>query len=138
MSDEKLICRIIRESRRNGVRRLKWKELEVEFHAPRDYVLENQSGHLEQSTSVANQLPFPWANQPGYKDKTDEPPETLIRTSDLEAEKEFEEIQLAIEDPLAYEELQMATDVEAARMRGNGERAEERRSEQDLYGSGGS
>lgn len=138
MTDSDIICRIIKECGLRGVSRLKWKELDLEFHKPKDYVLENQSGHPNQLTSVANQLPFPWANQPRYKASKDEPPpKSLMQPLDEEALKEFEEFQLAIDDPIAYEEAQMRDDMEAQRVRGHAEATEGRGSEQNLHGRRG-
>jgi hypothetical protein len=113
------ICRIIRECKRSGVLRLKMKDLEVEFVS--DQLVETPKKEEPQTVE-----------QIQYLD-----PEMLkakMTPEDQEIFKDFNEIQLALDDPLAFEEAQMKGDLEQGSL---SERAEDSGSEYDLYGSGG-
>jgi hypothetical protein len=127
------ICRIIRECGRSGVKKLQWGTLNLEFHPPTVSLFSSES-QLEQPK--ASQMIMPWASPPEKRasKKDAEPPQMLMTPQDFEAVKAFEEFQLAIDDPLAYEEQQIGEGLEAQRVRGNGEGTEDRGSEQAVHG----
>jgi hypothetical protein len=57
----------------------------------------------------------------------------LLTPEDREAFKHMEELQLAIDDPMAWETMQIEGDLERLGVREVSEEAEHRGSEQDLH-----
>lgn len=85
------ICRIIRESRRCGVRKVAYQGLEL---------------HLGDETSMS---PFAVKSAVSVKEPGDdvgkEIADSVAAASDLEALEEFQDMQLLIDDPAAHETL---------------------------------
>lgn len=109
MSD---ICRIIRESGRSGVSHLSYQGLQISFSTNSDRKLE-----LPKATQTEIEIP------------------TKIELTEEQKEemREWDRLQLAIDDPVAYEDEMLEDDVERARH----ERVEDRRAEQDVHERGG-
>jgi hypothetical protein len=122
-----IVC-ILRECKRTGVLHFKYGDLEVHFQKI-ERKSSDQLAELPKTKEPFGEETF----SPHQRNEETliemEPSRPLLTQADEELLKAFDEVQLAIDDPLAYEEAQMAEDVETQRVRGLSETTEYRRSE---------
>lgn len=107
--DAESICRIIKASAKSGVRHLKIEGLEIAF---------DSGSQPEDQTAYQNQ--FPWA-RPSKQAQLNplEPPQILLTEEDREMARDVADLQLSIDDPVAFEQRQIDECMEQkAQLRG--------------------
>lgn len=105
--DLKALRCIIQQGALSGVSRLKVGDLEIEFHQYLNSPVGHKQGVLFQ------------AGQPGRRKKSDIATELVMKPMDDEDLQDFQEVQLMIDDPVAYENQMISNHLETSREKGH-------------------
>lgn len=106
--DLQSLCRIIREGARAGVSRLKTSDLELEFHQDQLSSVSHKQGML-----------FTAGQPRGKKKSENESAEMIVENIDNENLEDHQDIQLLIDDPVAYESRMISNHLDTSGERGH-------------------
>lgn len=104
--DADSICRIIKECGKSRVSRFKVEGLEIEFIS---------SDRPLELSKTNNETELALARPPESNAENMEPPKVYLTEEDKEAFRQMDELQLAIDDPIAYEQQMIDESMENAR-----------------------